>query len=233
MLHATYRRILGKRRIFLAFVFVIILSITYLCYQAFSIHKLGEELSAEYVKRKDFHINIQSYQKADFPIHLLNEAEEQSSSKSQNALPVAAATAKNHGMRISGVLNEDVHLYIPNSRGNFKCLRSKEEIVYLRVNDDFCDCQDGSDEPSTSACHNGRFYCSYQPSSPHKKIFVPSNRVNDGICDCCDGSDEWGNITLPVHSKIDDYYEIKLKIDQVPCKNQCSGTVAQLATGLK
>lgn len=227
VLHVTYRRLLGKRRIFVAFVFVIILSITYLCYQAFSIRKLGEELSAEHVKRKEFHNSFQSYQKADLPIHLLNAANDMD----RNLLP-AAKTTKDHGMRIRGVLNADVHHYIPNSRGNFKCLHSSEEIAYGRVNDNYCDCQDGSDEPSTAACHNGRFYCSFQPSSRLKKMSVLSNRVNDGICDCCDGSDEWGNVLLPEHSRIDDYYENKLGVDQVPCRNQCLRVHQKLQRGL-
>eukprot|EP00927_Polykrikos_kofoidii_P016023 TRINITY_DN17191_c0_g2_i1.p1 TRINITY_DN17191_c0_g2~~TRINITY_DN17191_c0_g2_i1.p1 ORF type:complete len:650 (+),score=128.26 TRINITY_DN17191_c0_g2_i1:321-2270(+) len=55
------------------------------------------------------------------------------------------------------------------------------------VNDDFCDCSDGSDEPGTSACLTGSFYCINSGSVPQR---IRSALVGDGVCDCCDGSDE-------------------------------------------
>ncbi len=60
-------------------------------------------------------------------------------------------------------------------------------VVVERINDDYCDCADGADEPGTSACSNGRFYC---VNAPHRPQFIPSSHVDDGVCDCCDGSDE-------------------------------------------
>ena len=55
------------------------------------------------------------------------------------------------------------------------------------MNDDFCDCFDGSDEPGTSACQFAEFFCDTQ--NDYLKEKIPSSRVDDQICDCCDGSD--------------------------------------------
>lgn len=70
----------------------------------------------------------------------------------------------------------------------FKCRDGQGEFSIDRVNDDFCDCFDGSDEPGTSACSRGVFYC---VNRGHVGQQIFSSRVNDGICDCCDGSDEY------------------------------------------
>uniref|UniRef100_A0A7N0TJK9 Glucosidase II beta subunit N-terminal domain-containing protein n=1 Tax=Kalanchoe fedtschenkoi TaxID=63787 RepID=A0A7N0TJK9_KALFE len=68
-----------------------------------------------------------------------------------------------------------------------QCKDGSKSIDRDRINDDFCDCADGTDEPGTSACPNGKFYCKNMGSTPQ---FLFSSRVNDHICDCCDGSDE-------------------------------------------
>ena len=92
------------------------------------------------------------------------------------------------------------------------------QIPFTSVNDDYCDCPDGSDEPGTSACshlsHHSPltvadrpgtndleltlalpgFYCK---NKGHRPSYVPFQRVNDGVCDyelCCDGSDEWARV---------------------------------------
>ncbi|XP_014605404.1 PREDICTED: glucosidase 2 subunit beta [Polistes canadensis] len=77
-------------------------------------------------------------------------------------------------------------LYAPDR--DFECLDGSLLIPFHYVNDDYCDCGDGSDEPGTSACQNGSFYCK---NFGHKPIYIPSTWVNDNICDCCDGSDEY------------------------------------------
>lgn len=101
----------------------------------------------------------------------------------------------------------------------FKCISSPSvNLPFARVNDDYCDCPDGSDEPGTSACAH------LSPLSPHTQVdgagaaginatlalpgfycknkghipkYVPFTNVNDGVCDyefCCDGAEEWDGV---------------------------------------
>ena len=86
-----------------------------------------------------------------------------------------------------GIRKRDQALYIA---ANFTCFDSSASFPSSRVNDDYCDCADGSDEPGTSACPNSSFFC---PNRGASSLSIHSSRVNDLICDCCDGSDEWAS----------------------------------------
>ena len=71
----------------------------------------------------------------------------------------------------------------------FQCKASRQKIPNAHVNDDYCDCSDGSDEPLNAACSNlfpsrATFAC----TRGNAEIYA--SRVGDGRCDCCDGEDE-------------------------------------------
>ena len=70
----------------------------------------------------------------------------------------------------------------------FRCDAGGTELPSTALNDGFCDCEDGTDEPGTAACPAGRFFCPHQDAA-HRR-FVPSAQVGDGHCDCCDCADE-------------------------------------------
>uniref|UniRef100_U5EVN3 Glucosidase 2 subunit beta n=1 Tax=Corethrella appendiculata TaxID=1370023 RepID=U5EVN3_9DIPT len=88
-----------------------------------------------------------------------------------------------------GIKLNHSNFYKPTS-DKFVCLDGKKIIDFVNINDDYCDCEDGSDEPGTAACQDGIFHC---VNAGHKSLNIPSSRVNDGICDCCDASDEYSS----------------------------------------
>lgn len=104
-----------------------------------------------------------------------------------------SASASSSTTPLRGVAPADASKYHPikNEQGQlrWKCLDGSKELSWSAVNDDYCDCADGSDEPGTSACPNSTFYCA---NTGHIPAYIRSSRVDDGICDpeCCDGSDE-------------------------------------------
>ncbi|KAI1291335.1 glucosidase II beta subunit-like protein-domain-containing protein [Xylaria venustula] len=104
-------------------------------------------------------------------------------------------------------------------KDTFACLAHPSLVLDAsQVNDNTCDCPDGSDEPGTAACAlldplspvqplpaslSGTtnttnalpgFWCA---NEGHIGTYVPFTFVNDGVCDydlCCDGSEEYGNV---------------------------------------
>lgn len=103
-------------------------------------------------------------------------------------LYTSSYVAESGVLQIRGIPVSKNSLYPPDR--DFECLDGSRLIPFTKVNDDYCDCLDGSDEPGTAACVNGKFYCE---NAGHKPAYVPSSWVNDGVCDCCDTSDEYAS----------------------------------------
>ncbi|KAF9131139.1 hypothetical protein BG015_003913, partial [Linnemannia schmuckeri] len=114
------------------------------------------------------------------------------------ALSIAVTRANVHSNNTPrGVSPSNAKLYVPDGANNWSCLDGSKTIPFSTVNDDYCDCIDGSDEPGTSACGAGHFYCA---NIGHTPSSIKASRVNDGVCEeeCCDGSDEYdGQIHCP------------------------------------
>ncbi|KAF2027411.1 hypothetical protein EK21DRAFT_72061 [Setomelanomma holmii] len=133
-------------------------------------------------------------------------------------LPLLASTsnAASDPPRPRGVGPEFAKFY--KNPDTFMCISNPNITVPIaNVNDDYCDCPDGSDEPGTAACSyisplspprpsSGKpgavnetlalpgFYCK---NKGHIPSYIPFTNVNDGVCDyelCCDGSDEYEGV---------------------------------------
>ncbi|KAG0209817.1 hypothetical protein BGX28_009923 [Mortierella sp. GBA30] len=106
-------------------------------------------------------------------------------------LALSAAIAQANANSIPrGVSPSDAKLYKPNSSNSWTCLDGSKAIPFSAVNDDYCDCADGSDEP-------GYFHCA---NAGHISSSIKTSRINDGVCDpeCCDGTDEFdGQVQCP------------------------------------
>ena len=85
--------------------------------------------------------------------------------------------------RLIGVNPAMLDRYQPGKDQLFHCLDGKGPGIRLEaINDEYCDCGDGSDEPGTSACSNGRYviirpgpaWCSITP----EHLFSVGRRKN-------------------------------------------------------
>lgn len=166
-----------KQKLFVFFCLLMFSSILFLAYQLYFVNQLG---TTEMLNSDRNHQNHQNHQ-----IHIEIE---QPSPKRLEVNPKREIT---RGIRIKDI-DRYRRLY---SDEKFKCLDGSAEIVWEKLNDDFCDCLDGSDETFTSACANGKFYCTKQmrhKTGRGQDVFVVSSRINDGVCDCLlDCSDEF------------------------------------------
>ena len=103
--------------------------------------------------------------------------------------------------------------YAAGADGQFQCKDGMSSIPMSKLNDEYCDCADGSDEPGTSACAGAaqRFYCENLGFRP---AYVRASVVNDGICDCCDASDEHASGAGCQNTCVEDGKQARVEAEQ-------------------
>ncbi|KAH0786831.1 Glucosidase 2 subunit beta [Histomonas meleagridis] len=118
-----------------------------------------------------------------------------------------------YSLDIIGVSEEKLKKYaslINEEKETFTCFDGKKTIPLSKLNDNYCDCNDCSDEPGTGVGpQNETFTCKNSGFIP---IEIPRWSVGDGICDCCDGSDEMFNSHIKCQDTCSQFEKLRLKV---------------------
>lgn len=91
------------------------------------------------------------------------------------AAALAGGARAPEAARPRGVPLSRASLYAPTE--TFTCLDGSHTMPYAHLNDDYCDCRDGTDEPGTSACLNGVFHCLNAGHVPQVLYFTLTIRL--------------------------------------------------------
>ena len=74
----------------------------------------------------------------------------------------------------------------PETQVHVMCLGIGNVIINAPMNDDYCDCLGGTDEPLTSACSWITAGKAVYNCNNEQKQFIFSSRIDDGVDDCRD-----------------------------------------------
>ena len=131
----------------------------------------------------------------------------------KNSLPLSIVKITQE-LGISPVLSTKYQQSIDSQQKTFSCFDGSKIINLSLFNNNYCDCNDCSDEPGSPASaisasitteikdKNGSdllsyFYCENPGYVPE---LIPRWNVGDGICSCCDGADEAFNPHAKCHN---------------------------------
>ena len=95
--------------------------------------------------------------------------------------PFTKTTESNVETVLTGVRGVPEYLQSKYEKETFTCDGGTKTYSKDEINDSFCDCSDGSDEPGTSACAGNIFSCA---NKGYRIIQIPSSRVDDGTLQC-------------------------------------------------
>ena len=93
-------------------------------------------------------------------VYLVSQINRNKPSLTLEALKKQSSKLVARAISLKGVGPAHVIHKVVNSTSNtklFTCIDGSKSVQLTSFNDDFCDCPDGSDEPGTNACNNGRY----------------------------------------------------------------------------